>query len=127
MRVGYARRYNPAASAVCVSLVSFRMMTYKRLSPALIYYVGFFLSVVSRTEAQAPGDGYPICTEEVVNGMMSPYFATRPVYSPNERPLMDSRDYIGLLQGGDNFPWQTVDNDDNNRAGVATSVSVGSL
>ena len=123
VRVGFAIIYNPA---VCVSLVSFRMMTYKRLSSALLY-VGFFLSVVSRTEAQAPGDGDPICTEEVVNGMMSPFFATRPAYSPYERPLMDSRDYIGLLQGGDNLPWQTVDNDDNNTAGIATNVSVGSL
>ena len=83
--------------------------------------------MVSRTEAQAPGDGEPICTEEVVNEMMSPYFATRPAYSPNERPLMDSRDYIGLLQGGNNLPWRTVDNDDNNTVGVATAVSVGSL
>ena len=102
------------------------MMTYKRLSSTLLY-VGFFLSVVSRTEAQAPGDGDPLCTEEVVNGTVSPYFATHPAYSPNERPLMDSRDYIGLLQGGDNLPWQTVDNDDNNTAGFATYVSVGSL
>ena len=100
-------------------------MTYKRLSSALLY-VGFFLSVVSRTEAQAPGDGDPICTDEVINGMANPFFAIRPTYSPNERPLMDSRDYIGLLQGG-YIPWQTVDNDDNNTVGVATAVSVGSL
>ena len=90
---------------------------------AVVLYVGFFLSVVSRTEAQAPGDGDPICTEEVVNGMMSPYFAIRPAYSPNQRPLIDSRDYVGLLQGGD-IPWQSIDIDNNNTAGVATAVSV---
>ena len=124
VRVGCAiicRRYNPAASAVCVSLVSFRMMTYKRLSSALLY-VGFFLSVVSRTEAQAPGDGDPICTDNFVNGMVNPFFALRPTYSPNERPLMDSRDYVGLLQGGD-IPWQSIDNDDNNTAEAITAVS----
>ena len=77
------------------------------------------LSVVG----QAPGDGDPICTDEVVNGMPNPFFALRPTYNPNERPLMDSRDYVGLLQGGDNLPWQTVDNDNNNAAGFATAVS----
>ena len=65
-----------------------------------------------------------VYTDEVINGMANPFFATRPTYGPNERPLMDSRDYVGLLQGGDNIPWQTVDNDDNNTAGVPTSVSV---
>ena len=77
------------------------------------------LSVVG----QAPGDGDPICTDEVINGMANPFFATRPTYSPNERPLMDSRDYVGLLQGGD-IPWQSIDNDNNNTDEVATSVSV---
>ena len=104
--------------------MTFRMMTYKRLSSALLY-VGFFLSVVSRTEAQAPGDGDPICTDEVINGMANPFFAIRPTYSPNERSLMDSRDYVGLLQGGDNIPWQTIDNDDNNTAEAITAVSFG--
>ena len=99
------------------------MRTCARCGTTLLY-VGLFLSVVSRTVAQAPGDGDPICTDEVVNGMTNPFFAQRPTYSPNERPLMDSRDYVGLLQGGDNIPWQTVDNDDNNTAGVPTSVSV---
>ena len=98
------------------------MMTCARCGTALLY-VGLLLSVVPRTEAQAPGDGDQICTDEVVNGMPNPFFALRPTYSPNERPLMDSRDYVGLLQGGDNLPWQTVDNDDNNTAGVATAVS----
>ena len=81
--------------------------------------------MVSRTVAQAPGDGDSICTNEFLNGMTNPFFATRPTYGPNERPLMDSRDYVGLLQGGDDIPWQSVDNDDNNTAGVATAVSFG--
>ena len=101
------------------------MVTCAGCGMALLY-VELFLSVISRTEAQAPGDGNPICTEEVVNGMANPFFALRPTYSPNERPLMDSRYYVGLLQGGDNIPWQSVDNDNNNTAGVATAVSVGS-
>ena len=103
-----------------MNVMTFRMM---RLSSALLY-VGFFLSVVSRTEAQAPGDGDPICTDEFLDGMPNPFFALRPTYTPNERPLMDSRDYVSLLQGEDNIPWQTVDND-NNTAGVATAVSGG--
>ena len=73
--------------------------------------------------AQAPGDGDPLCTDEVVNGTTNPFFPNRPTYSASERPLMDSRDYVGLLQG--TMPWQSVDNDDNNPAGIATSVSVG--
>ena len=71
---------------------------------------------------QAPGDGDPVCTDEVVNGITNPFFFNRPTYSASERPLMDSRDYIGLLQ--DPMPWQSVDNDNNNTAGVSTSVSV---
>ena len=97
------------------------MMTCARCGTALLF-IGLFLSVVPMTEAQAPGDGDPICTDKVINGMPNPFFVLRPTYSPNERPLMDSRDYVGLLQGGD-IPWQSVDNDDNNTAGVATAVS----
>ena len=72
---------------------------------------------------QAPGDGDPVCTDEVVNGMTNPFFFSRPMYIPSERPLMDSRDYVGLLL--DPMPWQSVDNDNNNTAGESTSVSVG--
>ena len=97
------------------------MMTCARCGTALLF-IGLFLGVVPMTEAQAPGDGDPICTDKVINGMPNPFFVLRPTYSPNERPLMDSRDYVGLLQGG-NLPWQSVDNDDNNTAGVATAVS----
>ena len=97
------------------------MMTCAPCGTALLF-IGLFLSVVPMTEAQAPGDGDPICTNELLNGMPNPFFVLRPTYSPNERPLMDSRDYVSLLQGG-NLPWQSVDNDDNNTAGLATAVS----
>ena len=100
------------------------MMTCARCGTALLF-IGLFLSVVPRTEAQAPGDGDSICTDEFLDGMPNPFFALRPTYSPNERPLMDSRDYVGLLQGGDNIPWQSVDNDDNNTAEATTAVSFG--
>ena len=65
---------------------------------------------------EAPGHGDAICTDEIIDGVANPYFANRPVYSPNERPLMDSSDYNRLLQGtGDTYlPWQSVDMDNNN-------------
>ena len=84
-----------------------------------LFYLGLFWGCA----AQAPGDGDAICTDEVVDGMENPFFRIRPTYSTNERPLMDSRDYAGLLQGGDNTPWQRVDNDNNNPIGIATAVS----
>ena len=57
--------------------------------------------------AQAQGDGDSLCTDEIVNGMTNPFFFRRPSYGASERPLMDSRDYVGLLQGP--MPWQSVD------------------
>ena len=65
---------------------------------------------------QAPGDGDALCTDEIVDGIMNPFFANRPVYSASERPLMESRDYVRLLQGsGDVYlPCQSVDIDNNN-------------
>ena len=82
-----------------------------------------YLGLAGCVGGQAPGDGDLICTNETINGVQNPFFGFRPVYSPNERPLIDSRDYISLLQG-DNVPWQSIDNDNNNTAGVATSVSL---
>ena len=116
------RKSNPRREDCVGPAFTVMMMSCAPCGTALLY-VGLFLSVVPRTEAQAPGDGDPICTDEVVNGMPNPFFALRPTYNPNERPLMDSRDYVGLLQGGENLPWQTVDIDNNNTAGVATAVS----
>ena len=73
---------------------------------------------------KAPGDGVAICTEEIINGEPNPFFANRPMYSDNERPLMDSRDYNRLLQesGGAYVPWQMLDRDNNNTNGVITEV-----
>ena len=78
---------------------------------------------------QAPGDGDALCTEEIVDGMTNPFFANRPMYSASERPLMDSRDYVRLLQGsGDVYvPWQSVDRDNNNTNEQVTRVSIQGL
>ena len=78
---------------------------------------------------QAPGDGDALCTEEIVDGMTNPFFANRPMYSASERPLMDSRDYVRLLQGsGDVYvPWQSVDRDNNNTNEEVTRVSIQGL
>ena len=72
------------------------------------------LSFVSCVLSQAPGDGDPLCIQAVVDGITSPFFQYHPTYPANERPLMDSRDYTGLLQGGNPPVWQHVDNDNNN-------------
>ena len=79
---------------------------------------------VSCVQDQAPGDGVDICTEEIVGGMLNPFFANRPVYSANERPLMDSRDYNRLLQasGEAYVPWQSLDRDNNNTNMAVTQV-----
>ena len=79
------------------------------------------LCALSYVIAQAPGDGDPLCVDEVFNGEDNPFFDLHPTYAANERPLMDSRDYISLLQG--NPTWQMVDNDNNNTGTVITSVS----
>ena len=79
-----------------------------------------FVSFVSRALSQAPGDGDSFCVEAVINGVTNPFF-TNITYPANERPLMDSRDYVGLLYGP-NPPWQQVDNDNNNADEIATHV-----
>ena len=78
-----------------------------------------FVTLVS---SQAPGDGDPICVHEVVDGKTSPFFPLHPTYPTNEHPLMDSRDYVGLLQGGNPPVWQQVDNDNNNTNTTVTNV-----
>ena len=82
-----------------------------------------FLAVAIRVQSQAPGDGDALCTQETIDGSPNPFFAIHPVYSPNERPLMDSRDYLRLL-GNFAFeaPWQSVDRDTNNTDDVASEV-----
>ena len=79
------------------------------------------LSFVSCVLSQAPGDGDPVCIQAVVDGITSPFFPNHPTYPANERPLMDSRDYTGLLQGNPPL-WQHVDNDNNNTGDFVTDV-----
>ena len=82
----------------------------------------FFVSVVSRVLSQAPGDGDSFCVDPIINGVPNVFF-TNITYPANERPLMDSRDYVALLDGP-NPPWQQVDNDNNNDDELATHVRV---
>ena len=80
----------------------------------------FFVSFVSRALSQAPGDGDSFCVDPILNGEPNVFF-TNITYPANEHPLMDSRDYVALLDG-DNPTWQQVDNDNNNTNLVATHV-----
>lgn len=80
----------------------------------------FFVNFVGCILSQAPGDGDPLCVDESINGSSNPFF-TNLTYPANRRPLMDSRDYVALLEG-DNPPWQQVDDDNNNTNELATNV-----
>ena len=83
-------------------------------------------SVVSCVFSQAPGDGDSLCVDPVVNNgtalVPNVFFAQRPPYPANVRPLMDSRDYLILLDDP-NPTWQQVDNDTSNDGTTATHVS----
>ena len=96
----------------------------ERIVPGLVAVVVLLISDAGSVQDQAPGDGVAICTDEIVSGMPNPFFANRPLYSANERPLMDSRDYNRLLQeSGDAYiPWQSLDRDNNNSIDVRTEV-----
>ena len=96
----------------------------ERIVPGLVAVVVLLISHAGCVQDQAPGDGVDICTKEIVNGMPNPFFANRPMYSDNERPLMDSRDYNRLIQeSGDAYvPWQRLDRDTNNTNMVVTQV-----
>ena len=83
-------------------------------------WVAFFVSFVNYVVSQAPGDGDSFCVDATINGVPNSFF-TNITYPANERPLMDSRDYVGLLNGP-NPPWQQVDNDNNNTGDVVTNV-----
>ena len=85
-----------------------------------ILWLALVFSFVSCVLCQAPGDGDPLCVDEVIDGLENPFFPLRPTYANNVRPLMDSRDYVALLPG----PWQQVDNDNNNVDEIVTEVSV---
>ena len=90
----------------------------------VVLWLGLMLTLSDSIEGQAPGDGDQQCTEEFIDGIPNPFFALHPVYSANERPLMDSRYYNSLLQGSGNayIPWQSVDQDNNNTGDVVTEV-----
>ena len=81
-------------------------------------------SLVSCVFSQAPGEGDSLCVDPVVdNGTaLVPNPFLRPSYPANVRGLMDSREYLSLLD--DPSPaWQQVDNDTNNSGVVTTHVS----
>ena len=96
----------------------------ERIVPSLVAVVVLFIGHAGCVQDQAPGDGVDICTEETIDGVPNPFFALRPMYSANERPLMDSRDYNRLLrESGDAYiPWQMLDRDNNNTNIVVTEV-----
>lgn len=75
--------------------------------------------------SQAPGDGDPLCINEMIDGSPNTYlnYSARPVYPATVWPLMDSRDYVNLLLGRDAV-WQQVDQDTNNTPEIATNVSL---
>ena len=80
--------------------------------------------LVSCVFSQAPGDGDSLCVEPLVdNGTaLVPNPFLRPSYPANVRGLMDSREYLSLLDEP-NPAWQQVDNDTSNSAGDSTHVS----
>ena len=90
-------------------------------------WLAFVFSFVYCVVSQAPGDGDSLCTDEFVNGMENPFYDNRPTYADNVRPLMDSRNYVVLLERegdeGAHIPrWQQVDNDNNNTDETVTEV-----
>ena len=90
-------------------------MAFKLLSIACL---------VSCVFSQAPGDGDSLCVDPLVdNGTaLVPNPFLRPSYPANVRGLMDSREYLSLLDG-ENPTWQQVDNDTSNSGGDSTHVS----
>ena len=81
-------------------------------------------STLSSVFAQAPGDSSSLCVDKFYGKdlILNPFFSMHPVYPSNVRPLMDSRDYINLLDIPDPV-WQQVDNDTNNDNTTVTYVS----
>ena len=82
--------------------------------------------LVSCVFSQAPGDGDSLCVDPLIDNATAltpnPFFALRPNYPANVRPLIDSRDYLSLLDDP-NPAWQQVDNDTSNSGGGSTHVS----
>ena len=81
-------------------------------------------SLVSCVLSQAPGDGDSLCVDPLVdNGTaLVPNPFLHPSYPANVRGLMDSREYLSLLDDP-NPAWQQVDNDTSNSGGDSTHVS----
>ena len=81
-------------------------------------------SLVSCVLSQAPGDGDSLCIEPLFdNGTaLFPFSFLRPSYPANVRGLMDSREYLSLLDDP-NPAWQQVDNDTSNADTDSTHVS----
>ena len=72
--------------------------------------------VIGWSYSQAPGDGDDFC--------FTTLGSLHPTYFANMRPIMDSRDYINLLEPGSNPVWQQVDVDMIGTGGpIFTSVS----
>jgi len=80
--------------------------------------------LVSCVLSQAPGDGDSLCVNSTVdNGTaIVPNPFLRPGYPANVRGLMDSREYLSLLDDP-NPAWQQVDNDTSNSEMHSTHVS----
>ena len=78
-------------------------------------------SLVSCVFSQAPGDGDSLCVDPLVNGSIPNPFL-RPSYPANVRGLMDSREYLSLLDDP-NPAWQQVDSDTSNSGMDSTHVS----
>ena len=85
-------------------------------------WLALVFSFVSYVVSQAPGDRDLRCTGLFLGRQLFVLQLYTNRYADNERPLMDSRDYVTLLHevGG---AWQQVDNDNNNSVEVVTEVS----
>ena len=79
-------------------------------------WLALLFSFVRCVVSQAPGDGDVQCTGDLLS--LVPVVA----FADNERPLMDSRDYVILLNEAEGA-WQQVDNDNNNSVEFVTEVS----
>ena len=83
--------------------------------------LSLLLAFLGYIVAQAPGDGNELCVSATIDGGPNQFYNDPSSYADNERVLMDSWNYVGLLQESDPT-WQNVDNDDNNGEDVITQV-----
>ena len=95
----------------------------------MLIFVIFVVSSFQLASAQAPGDSSQVCLR--LRSRAARYEINYPI---NVKPLMDSRDYENLVPDqyspvwqryrDTNTVWQRVDRDNNNTAGVVTTVSL---